>query len=236
MGREVKRVPLDFDWPVGEVWQGYLMPDRLRGVDCECGGVGETPARRCVEQITHLLLMADDDRHAQAVGRPLHPWLVGVLDARPSDDIGALGEGLAGRSSDGRFGHDAIDRWAATSKIIEAAGLDPQTWGICPTCKGNGNVEAYPGQRAESEAWESTEPPTGEGWQLWETVSEGSPITPAFDSAEGLARHMVTARPWGYSGDFDNALRFVLAGWAPSMVGDASGVTSGAEWVGRATP
>ena len=28
-------------------------------------------------------------------------------------------------------------------------------------------------------------PPTGDGWQLWQTVSDG-PVTPVFDSAEKL--------------------------------------------------
>lgn len=31
------------------------------------------------------------------------------------------------------------------------------------------------------------EPPKGEGYQLWETTSEGSPISPVFASAEELA-------------------------------------------------
>lgn len=26
MGRELKRVPLDFDWPIGKVWEGYANP------------------------------------------------------------------------------------------------------------------------------------------------------------------------------------------------------------------
>lgn len=44
MSREIKRVPLDFDWPVGERWSGYLMPDRLREGECEsCGGSGYSP-------------------------------------------------------------------------------------------------------------------------------------------------------------------------------------------------
>ena len=45
----------------------------------------------------------------------------------------------------------------------------------------------YPGQRAEAEAWEPTDPPTGDGWQLWETTSEGSPSSPVFATAEALA-------------------------------------------------
>lgn len=35
MSREVKRVPLDFDWPLKKVWSGYLMPDSLQGDTCK---------------------------------------------------------------------------------------------------------------------------------------------------------------------------------------------------------
>lgn len=34
MGREVKRVPVGFDWPLNKVWQGYLMPERLHEDKC----------------------------------------------------------------------------------------------------------------------------------------------------------------------------------------------------------
>lgn len=34
MGREIKRVPLDFDAPEDETWQGYVMPNNLRGNPC----------------------------------------------------------------------------------------------------------------------------------------------------------------------------------------------------------
>jgi hypothetical protein len=35
MGHEVKRVPLDFGWPAGQVWDGYLAPDKFDEVNCE---------------------------------------------------------------------------------------------------------------------------------------------------------------------------------------------------------
>ena len=39
MGREVRRVPLTFDWPIGELWDGFLMPMRLREKECDaCEG------------------------------------------------------------------------------------------------------------------------------------------------------------------------------------------------------
>lgn len=33
MGRELKRVPLNFDWPINKIWYGYLMGTCLE--DCE---------------------------------------------------------------------------------------------------------------------------------------------------------------------------------------------------------
>ena len=82
---------------------------------------------------------------------------------------------------------------------MAAAGL-PDKWGQCPTCDGSGEVEKYPGQRAEQEAWEPTDPPEGDGWQYWETVSDGSPISPVFASAEDLSVWLQTDYHWGASG------------------------------------
>lgn len=41
-------------------------------------------------------------------------------------------------------------------------------------------------QSAEYEAWQETPPPAGDGWQLWENVSEGSPVSPVFKTREEL--------------------------------------------------
>jgi hypothetical protein len=188
--RDVKRVPLDFDHPQGEVWPGYLLPESLQERPCgDCDKTGTTSARQWVEQLAALCLMLNTDLAAQKQGRPLHPYLVDTgsrAQRRPSTDIAEFAIGLAGRGEPGRF-HDAIDNWRATDRLIEAAGLDPKVWGICPTCSGHGYTEKYDGQRAEAETWEPTDPPVGEGWQLWETTSEGSPVSPVFGSAEALA-------------------------------------------------
>jgi hypothetical protein len=34
MGRELKRVALDFNWPIGEIWHGYLNPYSTRKREC----------------------------------------------------------------------------------------------------------------------------------------------------------------------------------------------------------
>jgi hypothetical protein len=234
MGREVKRVPVDFDHPINEIWTGYLMPDELRLPSCaDCDGRGTTVAAEWVGSIADLLLMLDEDLNAQQRGRPIHPWLAEVPhrpDGRPSADIAEFGTGLAGREAS-FMGHDAIDRWRATAALIKAAGL-PETWGQCATCSGHGEVGTDE-QRAAHEAWSSTEPPTGDGWQLWETVSEGSPISPPMPTAEALAEWMgvndcTVNGPMHYPA----ALRFVKAGWAPSFVGSPAGIQSGTDWVG----
>lgn len=239
MGREIKRVPLDFDWPLDKTWDGYLMPRDLSVPDCgTCGGRGETTARQWVGQIAHLLMMLDDDLDAQARGRELHPWLRGtgcVVDEgqRPSPDIREFGTGLAGRESMGFFGHDAIDRFRATDALVHAAGLDPDVWGKCATCNGSGSIEAYPGQAAAAEAWQRTDPPEGEGWQVWQTVGEGSPITPVLPTAEALIDHLASVGtvwdqkrgdgPWRRSA----AESFVGSGWAPSGFASSAGVFEG---------
>lgn len=251
MGREIKRVPVDFDWPKDKVWHGYLQPESLRELPCPAGDEcanGVTTARAWVDKVCYLLLMLNDDRNDQARGRPLHPYFDSIprpyLDShgssareiRPSADIQEFGEGLAGRGNR-RFGHDAVDHWVATKKVIAAAGLNPETWGICPSCKGHATIEAYEGQRADQEAWTETEPPEGDGWQLWETVSEGSHISPVFADAEGLARWLTTpAACWGAMRtpmSIEAARGFVGAGWAPSMIADDSGLHDGATFVGE---
>jgi hypothetical protein len=56
-------------------------------------------------------------------------------------------------------------------------------YGKCAACKGNGHIII----RKQYKDWKEYEPPTGPGYQLWETCSEGSPVSPVFGSAEQLA-------------------------------------------------
>lgn len=265
MGRQVRRVPVDFDWPINQTWQGFLIPDALIEEPCpDCytlgyrgdrtGGSGATAAHRWLEAICNLICMlADDVDDQKRDGVPvtqrvtgaggtdrMHPYLQDLMrinvyeHRRPSEDIVELVNGLSGSNGPGFLGRSSSDAWRILGKIVEAAGLSDK-WGHCPTCDGHGSVEVYQGQRAEQEAWEEIEPPAGEGWQLWETVSEGSPISPVFDSPEGLAKWMSSpAYTWGSSTPmaYDSALRFITGdGWAPSMVGTSAGLVSGEQWV-----
>lgn len=96
MGRDLKRVALDFAWPIGMIWEGYIGPE---DVDCEaCSGTGDIGAEPCTE------------------------------------------------------------------------------------CAGEGS---------HRNGWVRTDPPDGEGWQLWETTTEGSPQSPVFQTPEELCRWLV---------------------------------------------
>lgn len=128
------------------------------------------------------------------------------------------------------FGHDSINASVAVSARCEREGVAD----TCKTCQGHASFEAYPGQRAEAEAWESTDPPEGVGWQLWETVSEGSPVSPVFDSKLVFADWLVHgADKYSRASSLDAALRFIDAGWAPTGISTPeTGFMAGVEYVG----
>jgi hypothetical protein len=110
--------------------------------------------------------------------------------------------------------HDAINRWILCEFRCKQLGIERQ----CPTCEGEGAVYASDEQRAAHEAWEPTEPPTGDGWQLWETTSEGSPVSPVFETAESLAE-------WCASGATPFAsIRWTAAEWLASFRSESTDV------------
>ena len=57
MGREIKRVALDFDWPLDKVWGGYKNPFYRQCIDCpECGGTarGRGVQGSCRRKLVYL--------------------------------------------------------------------------------------------------------------------------------------------------------------------------------------
>lgn len=255
MSREVRRVPLDFDWPMNKVWEGYLIPDRLNEERCTDCRRGYTWAREWLSTLANRIDMLASDIGDQDRGRPMHPYLAKdqypahtdfVHDEqgrtiespkvmRPSRDILQLISGLTGQSEDRLTSALRGNDFGIEVKLIEAAGLDPKSWGLCSTCQGEGSVEKHPGQRAEAEAWEPTDPPQGDGWQLWETVSEGSPISPVFATADQLAEWMSQPERGRHWVPAETARKFIDSGWAPTAVSSPQiGHVSGVAHVGWA--
>lgn len=252
MSREVMRVPLGFDAPIGKTWAPLLLPEELVYPACTtCLGTGTTATHDWLHSIAWLIPMLADDIQEQARGRDIHPYLGDLLNRpytyvgprgerravqpRPSADARELVLGLTGREPDQFFGYGGSEAYAVMKAIIEAAGLNPETWGRCPTCSGEGSTPTAE-LRAAHEAWSPAEVPVGEGWQLWQTVSEGGPVSPAFETGEALAWWMSQndCLSSGQPPTYEAALKFVGDGWAPSMMGSAeTGVVDGITFAAR---
>lgn len=122
------------------------------------------------------------------------------------------------------MGHDCINQWVCVNARCARNGEAT----LCDVCNGSG--ESWPSEelKAQSEAWEPTEPPVGDGYQIWETVSEGSPVSPAFANPSDLAAWMVANDDSiTKDNDFDAWMKFIDAGWAPSLVGSSAGIQDG---------
>lgn len=242
MGREIKRIALDFNWPLGAVWHGALNPHHAH--DCpSCRGTGYSPekqrisddwydfadtGRRWCDAITQ-----DEVEALVAGGRLLawtHTWTPEHGWRRRDDGYVPTPEEVNAANRRGQMSlsrsHDAINRWIcvdARCKRLGVAELD------CARCGGEGHLWASPEVKRLHDEWTETEPPAGDGWQVWETVSEGSPVTPVFATAESLARYLSEcgdswAQKRAARGSpeqlpmYEQALAFVTAGWAPSMM------------------
>ncbi len=252
MSREIRRVPLDFDFPIGETWTGYLRPDSLDGQQCRrCEGRGDSPQAKRLHDRWYGYIYFDPSETGSARLTPTTPEvrafaernvghspdfygsgeLATVTEATrlcrlwngmwshhlAQEDVDVLVE--AGRLMDfthrwapgdgwtpidpppvvtadqvnrwslSSFGHDAINCWVVIRETLKRRGESVECW----FCDGRGSFEAYPGQRAEAEAWTATGPPTGDGYQLWQTVTEGGPSSPVFATPEHLADWIIAS-------------------------------------------
>lgn len=68
--------------------------------------------------------------------------------------------------------------------------------------------------------------------QMYETTSEGTPISPVFERAEDLARWLANTGASAFAGrsaTYDQWLAMINRGWAISAVGTTGGLVSGVE-------
>jgi hypothetical protein len=284
MGREVKRVALDFNWPLNKVWGGFLNPWYRFSAKCEaCDGTGLSSAAKHLqdqwygyapftptERGSKPFLPTDEaivrfakrncapfggggvEREAERLCRLFNSEWMHHLNA---DDVAALiaanrlhdfthdwapGKGWTPKDppyiptpeevntwSLFGIGHDGINCWVVIKAECERLGLEC----TCPVCKGEGAIWQSPEAKQKCEEWEPTEPPAGEGYQIWETVSEGSPISPVFATPEELARHMAGTQ-WGADRgtSYETWLAFINGpGWSISMVAGPDGVKNGVQ-------
>lgn len=289
MGRELKRVALDFEWPLDTVWKGFVNPFRADECpNCKNGYSAEMTVLRDKwygqtefhpEERGSIPYTTKDQAIIDVAKRNLSrsPFYYGTssyaleLEAQRlcdlfngmwhhhlnQDDVDALikegrlhdfthhyvdGSGwvendppthpTAKEVNDWAIqgmGHDSINEWIVTKAECARLGLPHD----CEYCHGTGEFWKTPELKAQSDAWKDYEPPAGEGYQIWETVSEGSPISPVFATPEELAEHM-SHTTWGADtgSSYETWMKFIQGpGWAPSMIVQGGKMYMGQEFV-----
>lgn len=144
MGREVKRVPLDFSWPIGVIWPGYI-----GRIYCAC-----EYATKGTNNETYDIF----------------------------------------------------------EKYCELIKMEPNEHGDY--------VE------------KDIEPPKGHGWQMWETTTEGSPISPVFSTPEELAKWLAENNASSFGGQtatYEQWMKMIVVGWAPSAASQDGKIISGVQ-------
>lgn len=276
MGRELKRIALDFQWPLNKVWEGYIDPYySLAHAECdECEGSGSSRGAKAIQDLwyTHLRsnLLGVDVKHKKfreliskvidarclskkffnhcnyhqidveilkpienkifsnwielkkevieigggdfyekllkpirdvfgTLERPIEEWtFVGYSQMLDQSDVDALwksnritrdfkekptAEQLNMFIASQPMGHDGVNLWVVTKNKCKQFRMPYK----CHKCNGDGNIVVDEEMKTKSENWKITEPPKGEGFQLWGTTNEGSPMSPVFKTAEELA-------------------------------------------------
>jgi hypothetical protein len=285
MGRELKRVPLNFDWPIDKTWKGYLNPHPGADQCSICEGTGMSRTARHWDALWYGRIpfrpkdngstpFQSDDAFIRAMaenhskGNPkfygTSPEAIGRESARLAnlfntrwachlneDEVTALlAEGrlreLTHTWKDGKWSKDSNaprptarqvgeyfasaisdsgSLWTLIKKRYADEGVSPD----CSPCKGEGGTWPSDAVREAYEGWEREDPPKGDAYQIWQTVGEGSPISPPFATPEGLAQYMA-GRAWGadYGTPYDVWLKFIRGpGWAPSAIGMAGNMMTG---------
>jgi hypothetical protein len=282
MGREIKRVPLDFKWPLDKIWEGYRNPHYVHCRDCPtCAGKGSTPQVQMLERLWY----GQEPFHPAINGS--EPFTIATPEIRRcaernvsrSPEYYGIGEEVilkegarlsalynAGWShhlsqvdvdvlwKEGRlkgafkkrptarmvnawslsgFGHDSLNQWYCTKARCKAAGWPTQ----CPACRGSCSVWDSIQNKRKANRWKPKEPPKGDGYQLWETVSEGSPISPVFAEPSELAEWLATSPDYTWRKNDEGTtaaqwLTFIMGpGWAPSMIMKDGHLSSGVQAV-----
>lgn len=226
--RELRRVPADFDCPIGTTWTGWFNPDGP--LKCSgCGGDGYSPTAQWLYTTFYehntppgkhwgdKLLQHEVDALAEQgvfrtfIGRSLptdrHPHGINQwMRLYPSaEEVNAVQRG-------GHFLHDLqVNVYTVVPIRCKALGAELE----CSTCNGEGVIYRNAEHRAACDAW-NPEPPTGDHIQIWQTVSEGGPVSPVFpDTIEG--RHQLAM--WMENNDTSVTSNLTAADWLRVMDG-----------------
>lgn len=230
MGRELKRVPLDFNWKIGKIWKGFINPHRIH--ECNlCDGTGHSKEYDELEKKWYSFenaiyqpnpfkqngrynIMAwsnnldDDDVKALIEGNRLWDFTRVPINEEQKQIVKEkienggnswlpFNNGYVPSAKEvnewnlkSMVGHDSINCWIVIKAKLKRLGLSED----CPHCEGTGTDWQSKEAKDLHENWKDYEPPTGNGFQLWSTTTEGHPMTPVFSSLEDLCKHLESAK------------------------------------------
>lgn len=245
MGRELKRVPLNFDWPIDEIWKGYINPYWKHHRTCEmCDGSGYSQKAKYIADQWYGDVQFDPNETGSEpftfdmpevrqiakrninIGIDIDPYYENRIRLEAlrlcrhfnrqwshhlsQEDVNVLAEELRlmdfthifdrengwRRREDGYiptarevniwslsgFGHDSINRYICIEAKCNRLGIEVN----CPYCNGGGNLWPSEEIKQAYEDWKDYDPPIGEGFQLWNTTTEGHPMSPVFSTLDEL--------------------------------------------------
>jgi hypothetical protein len=187
--RELRRVPLDFNWPVGEIWKGYENPNPGPP---DCPVCNYSGYNRETKALLDSFLQWENHLVQEEVDELLRlGYLITLTHERgesgwiPRENVPELtAQFINSCQKHIPFGlFDSFDRFTVTEIRAKRLGV----FGKCPNCKGRGELKLPRKMKKRFRNWEPYDPPAGEGYQLWETCTEGSPYTPVFATLDELA-------------------------------------------------
>lgn len=282
MSRELKRVPLTFNWPIGRTWGGYVNPFQSQSENCphcqhgysptatilsdqwygysdfkpeDRGSTPYLPTDKVVRNFAERNVSRSPEYYGQGeyVINKEAIRLCNLFNAQwnhhlDQEDVNALVEaerlmdfthtwsrenGWVEKSpkyiptakevndwSISGMGHDSCNSYVCIKAACKKLGVST----TCEHCQGSATVWPSEEIKKQCEDWKETEPPTGEGYQLWQTVSEGSPISPVFATADELAEWLATSDEYTWKRNDEGTtkeqwMKFILGdGWSPSFV------------------
>lgn len=166
---------MDFDWPLGQVWHGYVNPWPGPVICGQCLGTGLSAEGKRLYDSFRSWSFRMTDVEATLLR-------AGGVSAR---DVTRL-----------RNRNWTADTPSVRILLVEIRTKRKGTWKACDTCAGSLMVpnpnpavqQLYEGVDLYEE-WTPIEPPKGDGWQLWTgEAPDGRPYSPVFSSCEDLAK------------------------------------------------
>jgi hypothetical protein len=184
----IKRVPLDFDWPPGYLWHGYINP-WPGPIECdECCGTGL-------------------NNESLKLYRNFKRWAPRLTD---SETTKALKSGITEKDLfliQKRVWNE-VDNPLIRFYLTEIRAKQTNVWGFCSKCGGD-QVVTNPNPAIQQlyadvnlfMEWKPIEPPKGVGWQLWQIQdSDEFPVSIVYKSETELAHWCSTHFKSDYEG------------------------------------